>query len=84
LVVLCESCASWLGVTCYYPWIMVGYWIPGYLTVAGKEESERTTAGTGGKRGWWPEEGLPWPKRSDRGIGGGRDILDLDGKDACN
>jgi hypothetical protein len=32
------------------------------------------------KRGRQPEERLPWPKRSERGIGGGRGILDLDSK----
>ncbi len=34
-------------------------------------------------KGGRPEEGLPWPKMSDRGIGGGRGILDLGDKDAC-
>ncbi len=35
------------------------------------------------KRGQRPEEGLPWPKRSDCGIGGSRGILDLDKKAEC-
>jgi hypothetical protein len=52
--------------------------------VAGNNKSERLAAGNGSKRGWRPEEGLPWPKRSDCSIGGGRGILDLDNKDACN
>jgi hypothetical protein len=52
--------------------------------LAGKEESERTMAGNGGKRGRQLEKGLPRPKRSDPGIGGSRGILDLDDKDACN
>ncbi len=52
--------------------------------MAGKDESERKTAGNGGKRGQQPKEGLPWQKRSDHGIEDGRGILDLDNKDACN
>jgi hypothetical protein len=36
------------------------------------------------KVGQQTEEGLLWPKRSDRSIGGSRGILDLDNKDACN
>jgi hypothetical protein len=48
--------------------------------VAGNDENERTVVGNGGKRGWQPTEGLPWPKRSDCNIGGGRGILDLDDK----
>ena len=51
--------------------------------MAGNDKSERTAAGNGGKSGQQPEEGLPWPKMSDRGIGGGRGIFDLGDKDAC-
>ena len=51
--------------------------------MAGNNKSERTAAGNGGKRGQRLEEGLPWPKMSDRGIGGDRGILDLGNKDAC-
>ncbi len=51
--------------------------------MAGNDKSERTAAGNGSKKGQWLEEGLPWPKMSDGGIGGGRDILDLGDKDAC-
>jgi hypothetical protein len=50
--------------------------------MADNNESERTAAGNGGKMEWCPEEGLPWPKRSDRGIKGSRGILDLNNKDA--
>ncbi len=51
--------------------------------MAGYDESERIAADNGGKRGRQPEKGLPWPKRSDCGIGRRRGILDLDDKDAC-
>ena len=51
--------------------------------MAGNDKSERTAAGKGSKKGQGPEEGLPWPKMSDRGIGGSRGILDLGDKVAC-
>ncbi len=51
--------------------------------VAGNNESERTAASNDSNRGQQPEKGLPWPKMSDRGIRGGRGILDLDDKYAC-
>ena len=51
--------------------------------MAGNDKSERTAARNGDSRGQRPEEGSPWPKRSDSSIGGGRGILDLDYKDEC-
>ena len=36
--------------------------------MAGKDKSERTVVGNGGKRGQRPEEGLPWPKMSDQAL----------------